>query len=375
MKLLIALLIAVVLFFVQDKIYAYLWDRHLKISLEFKHHIVDSGDQNVLIETIENQKWLPLPILQVKFAASKSFLFQKEEMAAVTDQYYRNEFFSILSYQRIVRELPFICSQRGCFSIKEIDVYAKDLFLTGKLIGHLPQDAMVTVLPRKIKVNQIPFSIDVLYGNVVKKSYVNEDPFEFVGIREYQPYDSLHSINWKNTAKSGMLQVNTYLTTYTQQVYIFLNLEANRLAHAEQIYEESIRVADAIAGRFLYEHIPVGFYTNGRDIFTGDAYGVTAGAGGNHVRNIEIALARIDLKQERLPFVRLLMDQVNELNTQAKILIVSNSRKTDIKEAFQQLCDRGYTCTWVVPEYYDMVVEESRNDPERILKWEIEYEH
>ena len=35
-----------------------------------------------------------------------------------------------------------------------------------------------------------------------------EDPFEYRGIREYQPYDDMRSVNWKATAKTGDLKVN-----------------------------------------------------------------------------------------------------------------------------------------------------------------------
>ena len=40
---------------------------------------------------IENNKPLPLPILNVKFATSRSFIFAEEENANVSDRYYRND--------------------------------------------------------------------------------------------------------------------------------------------------------------------------------------------------------------------------------------------------------------------------------------------
>lgn len=375
MKLLFALLIAVTLYLIQYKLYAKYWNRNLHITIDFERSIVDAGEQNVLIETIENRKWLPLPILQVKFATTRTFLFPKEETAAVTDQYYRNEFFSVLSYQKIVRELPFTCSKRGCFSVRGMDVLAKDLFLTGMLIEHLEHDSMVYVLPKKIPVTQMPFSMDVLFGSVVKKSYVNEDPFEFVGIREYQPYDSMHSVNWKNTAKSGELRVNTYHTTFSQEVAVFLNLEANTVARAEQLCEEAIRVADASAGRLLYEHVPVGFYTNGRDLFTDAVFTTAAGAGDNHLHNIEMALARIDLKKEKDDFVKQLQEKVIELDRNTKILIISNYRKEDLVKTYRELCGEGYACAWIIPEFFDVDLEETVLSLEHVQKWEADYEY
>lgn len=374
MKLLFALLVAVVLYVLQYRLYARFWDRDLHITMDFERRIVGEGDRNVLIETIENRKWLPLPILQIKFATTRTFLFPKEETSTVTDQYYRNEFFSVLSYQRIVRELPFVCSKRGCYCVSDMDVIAKDLFLTGMMLEHLEHHEMLCVLPRKIPVTQMPFSIDVLFGNVVRKSHISEDPFEFAGIREYQPYDSMHSINWKNTAKSGVLQVNTYHTTFSQEVHIFLNVEANTVARAELLCEEAIRIADAVANRFLLERVPVGFYTNGRDQFTGEVFGTAAGAGNSHIHNIEIALARVDLTKDKPDFQQLLLERTKELDPHAKILVVSNYRKESMVKAYGALCAAGFSCAWIIPEFYDVEPEETVTSLEHVQKWEVAYE-
>ncbi|MDO5572859.1 MAG: DUF58 domain-containing protein [bacterium] len=374
MKLFIALLVAAVLYYLQYKLYSRMWSRNLQITIDFQQHIVEAGERNVLIETIENQKWLPLPILQIKFAATKTFLFPKEETSAVTDQYYRNEFFSVLSYQKIVRELPFLCSKRGCYSVSDMDVIAKDLFLTGKMLAHLEHHETVCVLPRKIPVTQIPFSMDVLFGDVVRKSHIHEDPFEFAGIREYQPYDSMHSINWKNTAKSGILQVNTYHTTFSQEVHIFLNIDANTVARADQLCEEAIRVADAAANRLLMEHVPIGFYTNGRDQFTDELFETAAGAGSNHIRKIEMALARIDLSRQKADFSKLLKEKTAELDPHAKILLISNYRKEDVMRVYESLCAAGYSCAWIVPEFYDVEPEEQVMSLPHVQKWEAAYE-
>ena len=40
-----------------------------------------------------------------------------------------------------------------------------------------------------------------LLGDIEKNLHINEDPFTFAGIRDYQPFDSMHSIKWKTTAR------------------------------------------------------------------------------------------------------------------------------------------------------------------------------
>ena len=74
MKLLIALAAGVALYFVQLLLYRRYWDRDLNISVDFAQSVVREGDGNELVEIISNDKRLPLPVLQVKFAITRSFL-------------------------------------------------------------------------------------------------------------------------------------------------------------------------------------------------------------------------------------------------------------------------------------------------------------
>ncbi len=373
MKLLFAFALAVILYFIQYHLYVRMWNRKLNVTIDFAEEIVEEGNQNVLIETIENKKWLPIPILQIKFATTKYFLFAREKTSAVTDQYYRNEFFSIMPYQRVVRELPFICGKRGCYRVNGMDVISKDLFLTGTMFLHLEHEAMVYVLPKKIPIPELPFTVDTLFGNVVKKSHINEDPFEFAGIREYQPYDNMHSINWKNTAKSQTIQVNTYHTTYSNEMAVFLNVDTNMVARADKLQEEAFRIADAVANLFLYAKVPVGFYTNGKDLFTKESFATEAGAGKNHITNIELALARIDLKAGCNDFTELLRTTAEHMDRNTKIVIVSNYRKEDMWEQYSAMCAAGFFCTWIIPELYDVKIDDRTMALPNTRKWEVDY--
>ena len=68
-------------------------------------------------------------------------------------------------------------------------------------------------------------SLKQLNGEVLTKRHLLEDPFEYRGIRDYQPQDDLKSINWKATARTGDLKVNQKNYTSQKSVRIFVNLE------------------------------------------------------------------------------------------------------------------------------------------------------
>ena len=100
-------------------------------------------------------------------------------------------------------------------------------------------------------------------GEIKSKAHLIEDPFEFRGIREYQPYDSMKSINWKATAKTGELRVNMRDFTSQKVVRIFLNLEDTGIIKRTEACEAAIKVAAGLVKNFTSEDMEFALYSNG----------------------------------------------------------------------------------------------------------------
>ena len=58
--------------------------------------------------------------------------------------------------------------------------------------------------------------------------HLYEDPFTFRGIREYTTSDPMKTINWKASARTGGLMVNTFDSVMTQKVMLYLAVFLNR---------------------------------------------------------------------------------------------------------------------------------------------------
>ena len=69
-----------------------------------------------------------------------------------------------------------------------------------------------------------------------------EDPFAFAAIRDYTPDDPMKTINWKASARTGSLMVNTFTSTVSSGVRVFLDVRMD----PEQAYGEDLR-EDAVA--------------------------------------------------------------------------------------------------------------------------------
>ena len=200
---------ALLLYLGQKYVYAKIWQRDLSVSLAFREDGIWEGQESELSEIIENRKRLPLTMLKVKFQTDRHLVFADTKGSRTTDRYYRNDIFQIGRLEKVTRVLPFTGGRRGYYTIGEADLVASDLFLTAQYTATTPiTGCSLYVYPKPFSHPDFKRSLKQLNGEVLAKRHLLEDPFEYRGIRDYQPQDDLKSINWKATARTGDLKVN-----------------------------------------------------------------------------------------------------------------------------------------------------------------------
>lgn len=351
---------AVLLVLLQEKLYSRYWDKNLSVQLNFQEESVVEGDSCVLCERVENAKLLPLPALKVKFAVSRQLQFdQTDAGSSVTDQYYRNDVLSIRPYMRHVRKLPFLCKKRGYYVINTLDLVAGDLFLSHEMSKSEESDTRLYVYPKPYDELSYLQALQKLNGEVLSRRHLLEDPFEYRGIREYSPYDTMRDINWKATARTGDLKVNMKNYTALKAVKLFLNLEDSAILRQEELLEASIRMAAGAAQLFLAQGMQTALYSNGPDILTKKPVQLEAGNGAGHMETINKNLARIDLEKSAPPFVKLLSESVLEKKEAAgEVYTVFFS--PDMQEDFQRLlcrcAEKKMDFVWICPVNVHMEV-------------------
>ena len=215
--------IGFLLFVIQKRVYEKLWQRSLYVSVSFGNEPIFEGDQGELKEIIENKKRLPLSVLKVKFKTDRHLIFGNEKGSRTTDQYYRNDIFRIGGGERVTRTLKFQGGRRGYYTIDEVSLVASDLFFLSQLTADKKVKTELYVYPRPYDAARLRRSLIQMNGEMLSRRHLQEDPFEYRGIREYQPYDDMRSINWKATAKTGDFKVNQRNYTSLKSVRIFFN--------------------------------------------------------------------------------------------------------------------------------------------------------
>lgn len=345
-------IVAFLLFLLQRYVYEKLWDKKLKASVCFSQSGIFEGEQGEIIEIIENRKRLPLRMLKVRFQTSKYLGFGDEIGSKTTDQYYRNDVFQIGGGEKITRKLTFTGKRRGYYRIKNIDLLSSDLFLTNERMKSISTDSYLYVYPKQFRSDELKLSLQKINGEIMVKRHMLEDPFEYRGIREYQPYDDIRSVNWKATARTGALKVNQKNYTAMQTVRIFLNLEDNGIWKKEKEIEGAMQIVMGIAAFFLSQGIKISCYANGKDILTDEHMEIEGGAGVGQLNTIGKALARIDTEKSAKSFTCLYDKKVLEESDGVFTFFVSPNGYEDFILLLKECENRGMNFAWFYPIMY-----------------------
>ena len=357
------------------KIYIKNWSHGIEADIEVSKNTTFPGDELILTETVVNRKWLPLPMVTVKFEVDRSFVFGNEVVNTnVSDYSYKSDVFSLLFYQKITRNIPLVCTRRGYYKINRLDIVSTDVMMDKTLTTYFDIDKAVTVYPAEVLSDDIDIPYRRIMGTVLTRQYTYEDPFEFLGIRQYQTYDSLKDVNWTASAKTGELKVNVHAHTASQQVCILLNLENDGVWNYEDLKEKAISMACSLACRLTRQAVSVSLLSNGRDILTGNELVIEAGCDDGHRSSIMTALARIDLKKQSRDFEAVIEEHVKELGNDMIYCMISTSGRIPLQKYFVELTGGASDSMWIYPCHKSFERNFDYLGGMDVVCWEVEHE-
>ncbi len=244
--------------------YRYQWSRDVTVKLWFETDAVYAGQETKLYEVIENRKRMPVPVLEVGFHTRRELDFADVENTNVSDYLYKRDVFSVLGRQKITREIPVKCTKRGRYLASDADITTHTLLYKKHYSKAIGTEAEIYVYPKMTDVSEIVTMCERMLGTLQCAKRLYEDPFAFRTIRNYTTDDPMKTINWKASAKTGALMVNTFDSVQSQKAMIFLDVEDTGILKYEDLVEESIALAATMMRRLLRQNIEVGFVFNGK---------------------------------------------------------------------------------------------------------------
>lgn len=372
MILFLVLIGAAAVYFLQNKLYEKNWNKGLSVSVDFARKQAVKGETVSLIEVITNNKVLPLLMVHLKFIVDRNLHFKDmEDKVSVSDQCYKDDIFSLLFYQKITRTLPFVCAKRGFFTIEEASLVSSNLFLNIQYIKHLPLYTELTVFPQLADGERLEIPFKKIMGELLTRRYLYEDPFEFRGIREYTSTDTMSSINWKATARTGDFKVNVHDHTASRQICILLNLESETNWEADYLMEECISIAAGLCEKLTEHNIGIRLVSNGCDLYSKKGVVLGGGVSEMHMDAILTGLARMDLKLPKESFSSILDEMSAKEQDDTLYVMVSVASGEILQNAYEALARKCSGAMWILPYSYKPEFEIKNCPSVEILPWEV----
>ena len=338
-------------YFVFQFFFGKMWSKGLKVKVYCDKEFSYVGEQLNLIQEIENKKWLPLVAIKVKYTTPNFWKFEGEEKGTSTDQYYRYDLFSINGYERIRRSYPFICTRRGYYVLCGVDVFVSDFFYTNEYVIREKQGQKIYVFANRVNTPSVDFYFRQMMGNLQSKRKLYEDPFSFAGVRDYQTFDSMRSINWKATARTGQIKVNCLECTAEPHVDILLYFEQKNVEWDQKQEEYAISLAVTYAERFLKEGIKVSVKSNGIDKESGKSIEIAGGASIQHLRTLDEDMARIDLDQRKQGWENADSFLDRGIQGEGLHLVITTSYAPVVQEKLREKLEEHKSVYWLLPHY------------------------
>lgn len=317
------------------------WSKELYVRLNFDEISVYAGDDAHITEVIENRKILPLPVAQIAFSISKNLVFSTMENTAVSDYTYKQDIYALSGRQRITRKLTVSCRRRGHYDVHKIDCRAVGLLYKYAYTTHFDADTELYVYAKRVDVSRIHVACEQMLGDLACSKRLYEDPFAFASIREYTPTDAMKSINWKASAKTGSLMVNTFESTQNPRLMIYLDINDEGIYKAPHLIEESISIAATLSQKLILRGMASGIAV-GSDL-------LRPSSGQNHLIMIEQLLAALDTAASGTASSGIdfsgLLDRTSE--DCVYVIISKNQSKANVA-AIRRLL-KHHTGLWVLP--------------------------
>ncbi|UJF32745.1 DUF58 domain-containing protein [Paenibacillus hexagrammi] len=263
------LVIAVVVIFVQHRLFRRFGFHGLRIKRQFNQTHCHVGDEILMKETIINSKLLPLPWLRLESMIPAGLRFGRQTNLEINRgallQNHRS-LFSLMPYTKIVRSHPILCAQRGWFKLDSAAVSIGDIVGLEAAVRTQKTSLELLVYPKLLEVADIPLPSSSWQGDIVVKRWMLPDPFLSSGVREYRYGDAMSSIHWKATARSGKLQVYNQEHTADPKLLILVNTQITETmwdaVSDPELVEKALAYAATMADYAIRQGVPVGFGCN-----------------------------------------------------------------------------------------------------------------
>lgn len=263
----------------------------------FSTRFAFEGDEILMCEEISNEKPVPVPLLVIESCLDRNIELSSAVELDANESNYHRSLFSLMPFSRIVRRHKVRLSKRGYYNLKSVAVSAYDLLgLSKQTVDEVITDATVTVYPSLLDIREISFPCHSFLGDAIVRRWILDDPFLNAGVREYSTSDPMKSINWKASARTGILQVNKHDYSANTRLLVLFNVDSSERQWDRPVdiglLEYALSACATVVKTAIDNSMDVAFMSNGYSTLEkGVISEVPTGSGEQHLYAILEALA------------------------------------------------------------------------------------
>jgi uncharacterized protein (DUF58 family) len=330
-----------------------LWARRSLAAVSVERHYdhrVFLGQAIPVDLEVRNRGWLPVLWLRLGDSVPNELMPGPPFRRAL----------SLLPHERQTLHYTLHGRRRGYYEIGPLVGLGGDLLGTASYESEQLAKDPIVVYPKIVPLRDLGFPSQSPFGTLASRERIFEDPSRIQGVRDYQPGDSLRRMDWKTTARVGVLQVRRYEPAIALETALFLNLNAADYPGRERYTaaELAIVVAASVAAHLVELRQAVGLVTNGRDPF--QALSVEGSAptlsllplrkGREHLMRLLDLLARIEVAAEgqAIPFLDLVNRKSLGLPWGSTVLLITAREAEGLFDTLLALRRRGLEVTLVL---------------------------
>ncbi|MDA1001897.1 MAG: DUF58 domain-containing protein [Chloroflexi bacterium] len=251
---------------------ARLWSRlsleEVVLTRELSEHRVYVGETVRVQLTLENRKPLPVPWIEVQTGMPRGMpVIDARTHIGASGSPVLERNTSLGRRDRIEWPITLRAIHRGYFRVGPSRLRSGDIFgfFEREVVTGAPADGIV-VYPRTYALPDLGLDSARPFGEQRGGNRIYEDPSRVIGIRDYEPGDTMRRIDWKATARVQRLQSRVYEPSRTQSVVVALNIptfEQQWQGSDPLLLERGVSLAASLA-RAAYEGgSAVGLIANG----------------------------------------------------------------------------------------------------------------
>jgi uncharacterized protein (DUF58 family) len=326
----VSLFLVFILFFLAGGI-ARLWDHYSLDRVEYRRRLSSNrvffGEEVKMEVEVSNRKPLPLPWLQVNDAIPNEVTVLKVATTPDSSMTYQllSNLFSISWYHKVKKHYSIQCPHRGYFTFGSTKISSGDIFGFFTRYKEIDSRDHLMVYPKILPLEKLGIPSRQPLGEIRTINHLFQDPVLTMGIREYQYGDSLKSIHWKNTARTGRLQTKIFEPTTTVDMGIFLDVRTVKpplWGVVSKKLELAIVTAASMANSALFEKYRVGLYVNQNNLDSPELIRILPNRHPEQLKHILEALAAIH-PVDSTPIAELVITESRNLPWGSTLVVIT----------------------------------------------------